>query len=222
MAKIAFTLGAVLTLVHAPVLASALVDGGFEAKGAALPVSSYCYDNVAAGNGLCAASPWVNLGSNSGVIKSGAGASGGVFAAQGSYYGFIQVAGVLAQNFTATQTGTGVLNWLDANRTGYGGLQSYDVTLVNGSTTQFLGNFNSAVGSFVVRTSSSFALANGVTYSLRFTGLAQNDSTAFIDEVVLTSSAVPEPESWALLLGGFGVVGLAARRRRRSGVAVTA
>lgn len=221
MMKFTAALVAALALANAPALATTLADGGFETKGAALPVSSYCYDNVSAGDGFCAASSWVNLTSNSGVIKSGAGAWGGLGAAQGSYYGFIQVAGVLAQSFTAIETGTGVLNWLDANRAGYGGLQSYDVTLVNGSTTQFLGNYNSAIGSFVARTSSSFALANGVTYSLRFTGLAQSDSTAFIDNVVLTSTAVPEPASWAMLLGGFGLVGVAARRRR-SGVAVAA
>ncbi len=164
----------------------------------------------------------VNLASNSGVIKSGGSAWGSVAAAQGSYYGFIQLAGVLAQSFTSTQTGTGVLSWLDTNRAAYGGLQSYDVTLVNGATAQFLGNFTSAVGGFVARTSSSFVLANGLTYSLRFTGLAQNDSTAFIDNVVVTSTAVPEPASWAMVIGGFGVIGIAARRRRRSGVAVAA
>ncbi len=30
----------------------------------------------------------------------------------------------------------------------------------------------------------------------------------------LTLSAVPEPASWALMIGGFGLLGLAARRRR--------
>jgi hypothetical protein len=34
---------------------------------------------------------------------------------------------------------------------------------------------------------------------------------SFLDGVSLT--AVPEPASWALMLAGFGLVGLAARRR---------
>lgn len=219
MTKMTLVVGAVLTLAHAPVLATALVDGGFEAKGAALPVNSFCYDNVAAGDGLCAASPWTNLASNSGVIKSGAGAWGGVAAAEGSYYGFIQVAGVLAQSFTATQTGMGLVTWLDTNRAGYGGLQSYDVSIFDGVSSVSIGSYTSAVGSFVARTSTAFALTSGTTYSLRFTGLTNTDSTAFIDAVVLSS--VPEPASWALMIGGFGLVGLAARRRRM-GVAVTA
>jgi hypothetical protein len=41
------------------------------------------------------------------------------------------------------------------------------------------------------------------------------------DDVAL-AGAVPEPESWALLIGGLGVVGAAARRSRRRQAAVTA
>jgi hypothetical protein len=39
-----------------------------------------------------------------------------------------------------------------------------------------------------------------------------------VGERVLASGAfqpVPEPSTWAMMIGGFGVVGLAARRRRR-------
>jgi hypothetical protein len=73
----------------------------------------------------------------------------------------------------------------------------------------------------VSRTSSSFALVNGQSYTLRFTGLANVDSTAFIDDVSLsvTPSTVPEPASWAMLLTGFGLVGTAIRRRRVATIA---
>jgi hypothetical protein len=36
----------------------------------------------------------------------------------------------------------------------------------------------------------------------------------FTANVVGTFAAVPEAETWALLLAGFGMVGFAARRRR--------
>lgn len=207
----------VAACIAAPAAATTLADGGFEAKGTALPVTSYCYDNQNAGNGMCAASPWVNIASNSGVIRSGSGAWGGVGAAEGSYYGFIQVTGSLGQTFTATGNGTATTTWLDHNRPGYGGLQSYDVWIDHGVTSQLIGNYTSAVGGWMARASSSFALISGQNYRLRFTGLTTSDSTAFIDNVALNvtpSAAVPEPASWAMMIAGFGLVGAAARRRR--------
>lgn len=59
-------------------------------------------------------------------------------------------------------------------------------------------------------------------YSVRFGvtnyGDAQYDSGLAFTDFVLTSggvSAVPEPSSWAMMLFGFGVVGLMSRSRRR-------
>ena len=210
MTRLKFAMAGLLAMAQAPVMATALVDGGFETKGAAPPVYSYCYDNLL----QCAASPWVNLGSNTGVIKSGNASWGSVIADEGDYYGFIQTRGVLAQSFTATATGTGTASWIDTNRAGYGGLQSYDVSIFDGVTSFAIGSFTSAEGAWVARTSSVFALTNGATYSLRFTGLTDADSTAFIDTVSLATSNVPEPASWALLITGFGLTGAALRRRR--------
>jgi hypothetical protein len=199
--------------IAAPATATTLVDGGFEAKGANTPVTAYCYPFASAGGPACAASPWVG----GGVILSGNGSWGFVAAAEGSYYGFIQVTNSITQSFVATGNGSATVNWLDTNRAGYGGLQSYDVWIDQGMTSQLIGNYSTAVGGWVSRTSSSFALVNGQNYTLRFTGLATSDSTAFIDSVALNvtpSAAVPEPASWAMLIAGFGLVGAAARRRR--------
>ena len=63
--------------------------------------------------------------------------------------------------------------------------------------------------------SSTLSLAAG-TYTLRF---AETDNQSFfqhgVDNVsVLTT--VPEPASWALMIGGFAMVGAASRRARRA------
>jgi len=53
------------------------------------------------------------------------------------------------------------------------------------------------------------------TYSFRF---AETDNQGYfqagLDNVLVTSSPSPEPASWAMMLGGFGMVGGALRRRR--------
>lgn len=194
------------------VSATTLLDGGFEAKGAALPVTNYCYDfGATAGGPACVASPWVG----GGVILSGSSAWGGVPAASGSYFGLIQTTNSIAQSFVATGNGTATVNWLDTNRNGLG-LQNYNVFIVNGMTSQLIGNYSTAVGGWVARTSSSFNLVNGQSYTLRFTGTMVADSTAFIDDVALAvvPSNVPEPAAWVMLIAGFGLVGAMARRRR--------
>jgi len=38
------------------------------------------------------------------------------------------------------------------------------------------------------------------------------------DTIGITTGAVPEPDTWAMLIAGFGLVGAAARRRRRMGM----
>ena len=188
--------------------ATSLVDGGFEAKGAATPVTDYCYDAFATPGGpACAASPWVG----GGVIISGSGPWGGTAAAQGSFYGFVQGLSTVSQSFTATQFGTGTLTWIDTNRTNTGGPKSYNVTLSDGITSSVLGNYTSAGGPWVSRSVSGFFLSGGTNYTVSFVGLSAADNTAFIDDVAISS--VPEPASWALMIAGFGLTGAAMRRR---------
>lgn len=46
-----------------------------------------------------------------------------------------------------------------------------------------------------------------------FSGLPSNPGAKNLPEPV--SGMVPEPATWAMLIAGFGMVGLAARRRRQ-------
>jgi hypothetical protein len=210
---------AIAAALLVPIAANAttLIDGSFEARGAATPVTQYCYDGFAIVNPACAAGPW----SGGGVILSGNGAWGGSTAAgPGNYFAFVQGTQVLSQSFTATETGVGNLTWFDANRSNTGGQQSYTVSLFDGTSTTALGTYTSAIGGFVGRSTSPFALANGVTYTLSFTGLSiytgtqDSDRTSFIDQVMLTSTAVPESSTWTMLVAGFAMVGAAMRRRK--------
>ncbi|CAM3231472.1 PEP-CTERM protein-sorting domain-containing protein [Sphingomonas antarctica] len=64
--------------------------------------------------------------------------------------------------------------------------------------------------------------ATGTYYGYAFTTNNVLNSVGFenvADRVVTAIQGVPEPASWALMLGGFGVIGTAVRRRQRSTVA---
>ena len=55
------------------------------------------------------------------------------------------------------------------------------------------------------------AVATDVDTTLQFFGY-QNNGASGIDDVSVTA-AVPEPATWAMMLGGFGLAGAALRRR---------
>lgn len=57
-------------------------------------------------------------------------------------------------------------------------------------------------------------LATGAATELKF-GARNDPSFLRLDNVSVTVSAVPEPETYAMLMAGLGLVGFAARRRQR-------
>jgi PEP-CTERM motif len=52
------------------------------------------------------------------------------------------------------------------------------------------------------------------TSMLSFKAMGTDDSLGGSLDAVSVTTAVPEPETWALILGGLGIVGFVARRRR--------
>ena len=203
------TLIAVAVVAAAPLAAqtTAIIDPGFEGKGSSSGVTNYCYDGFSAGgNAACSVGEWGTAG---GIIRSGNADWGGTTIPDGIYYGMLQKSQVLSQTIVATSNSTLALTWLDANRTNNGGLHSYTVT-VNGVS---LGEFTSQAG-FLAKAAPTFTGTSGGVYKIAFNGIYDGTDTAsFIDNVQLT--VVPEPAIWGLMLTGFGLVGIAARRRSR-------
>ena len=76
-------------------------------------------------------------------------------------------------------------------------------TGVGGATDDFAFTFNPYKGTF---------------YSLLFAKANPAAAGSYADQVVLTAAAVPEPATWALMIGGFAFAGAAMRRRVRMAV----
>jgi hypothetical protein len=130
----------------------------------------------------------------------------------GNQFAFLQGAGsIISQTFSAT-AGSGFLQWNEASRPDFGsfnGAQTYQVSL-NGA---LLGTFNTTSGENFTTKSFDVSLLDSNT--LIFEGLANSDSTAFIDNVV--AGNVPEPSTWAMMILGFAAVGFMAYRRKQNG-----
>jgi hypothetical protein len=200
---------AAVSMTAATAQAATFVDGGFEAQAAGV---EYCYFNYSGVNPACGGGAWD--GANGGGLQVEDNSPWpGQATSDGSYYAFIQNTGYIEQTFTAASTGAFRLSWLDAGRPlgcCYGN-QHYDVTL---SGIGAIAGFDTTTSQpFGARSSASFQLTGGQSYTVRFQGAASGgDDTAFIDQIAL--NAVPEPAAWALMIVGFGSAGAMLRRRR--------
>jgi len=119
------------------------------------------------------------------------------------------------------------LDWLSGGRPYWGccnGNQNYDV-LIDGA---LLGSFSTTNSQAFTQLREGVAGLSVGDHLLTFQGLSTSDDTAFLDDVSLTETqlirdgegvpvaGVPEPASWMMMLGGFGLMGGMLRTRRRS------
>lgn len=127
--------------------------------------------------------------------------------------------GAIAQSFATTLRQTYRLKFAYSHNL-FGGLGSasanYQVGTLGGTVVHSSGNR----GNLDWKTFSGDFKGTGSPMTLAFTNtVGDSNAGVFLDGVSI--SAVPEPSTWAMFILGFGIVGAAARRRRRP-VAVTA
>jgi choice-of-anchor C domain-containing protein len=113
--------------------------------------------------------------------------------------------GSLSQTF-ATVSGQNYLLTFDLSANGSGGDSKALTVNFGGAVGNFFGS-NAAVASKTL----SFT-ANSAESTLSFASALNGISGAVIDNVAV--SAVPEPESYAMLLAGLGLIGAAVKRRK--------
>ena len=175
--------------------ANEISNGGFESNNVG---SEYCYG--------CTATGWsAPLLITSGSVAWGVpSATAGSFQL-GNFVAGIQNGQVLTSDFTFVAGHTYSLTWDDAGRSGYTA-QTYTVSA--GGVT--FADFGTSAGQAWGEHTETFTASSAA--DLQFAGHATVDSTTFIDNVSVMTTAVPEPTS--LMLMALGTLGLLAWRRR--------
>jgi hypothetical protein len=166
------------------------------------------------GNAAVSSAGWVFTG-GSGISKDNSAWGGNT--PNGEYFAFLQGGGgTISQNFTISSAADYSFSFDLIQRTNHriGGLQTVSVKLDGNSVW-------SGTPGTTSWTTFSGALQNigAGAHTLSFVGTNLNggaDTSAFLDNVKMTVTPVPEPESYAMFLAGLGLMGAIARRKKLS------
>lgn len=196
--------------------ASAVTNGSFESQNLSESYVGFLYSdaglNQFLGYGPVGVSaPGWSFSGQSGLSYSNT--LWGGTAQDGNVFGFLRnEGGEISQSFTDV-AGDYAFSFNLAQRTSWrvGGFQTLSVLLDGASIWSGMPGDTWSTYSF----SASNVAAGNHTLSLRGTNLgAASDTSVFVDNVRLTVFAVPEPESYTLLLVGLALIGAVARRRK--------
>lgn len=176
-----------------------LVNTGFEVNTVG---AGYAYGDVATG--------W-DFSGGAGVSANNTAWKG--VTTSGNYFAFLQVVSSISQTFSSGSLSNYSFSFDSALRPGYQSGQTVQVSLDG----QLLGTVASMTTAWITTTFSATNVAAG-THTLSFSGTADylqfGDTSAFIDNIRMTVTPVPEPETYAMMLAGLGLLGCMARRKK--------
>lgn len=130
----------------------------------------------------------------------------------GEYFAVLQNTASISQTFSNSSAAQYSFAFDMALRPYYSTGQVVSVSL-DGHT---LGTYDATSTGWNSFSTSAITLAAG-SHTLTFAGLNPHnasDTSAFIDNISMNVAAVPEPETYAMLLAGLGLVAGVARRRK--------
>ena len=121
-----------------------------------------------------------------------------------------------AMSRTITDEGNYVLDFLYSPRPGVGDLSNGISIFLNGNLLDPPGNLSAVGGGNTMWSAYSTSFHATAGSILTFAATGTNDSLGgYVDNIKLSTGAVPEPATWAMMIFGFGGVGAAIRRRRQ-------
>lgn len=167
-----------------------------------------------------------NAASNGFTNSASIGGSGGNYLAADGAFQTALIYQVIT-GLTAGQQYDLTFNWAGAQQHGYSGTTTDNWTAYFGTSTSNYQSYTTDTltnvdhGFTGWQTASTTFTATSSTQILAFLAKGTPDGQppfSLLDDVSLTEhvAAVPEPASWAMFIGGFGLVGGALRRRRRA------
>jgi hypothetical protein len=97
-----------------------------------------------------------------------------------------------------------------------GGSRRGDSNLVDVDFGSSLASFTLASSDPLAERSIAFTPGSSGSYSLSFANAGGDNLGAILDNVVVSTAVIPEPETYALMLAGLGAVAFVSRRRRKA------